>query len=251
MYYSSCGLVNFDTYKGGCKFNCVYCSEKRHRRYGFKTGESYKSLESWIKSGCDPIHFGVLSDPFPDIENTLRRTYKAMYFLAESFHPVILTTKSTMVAGGDYYDLLPFLNVVLQVSMVSKDHSIQWESAAPQYRDRFEMLYKLSKRVKRLIVRCQPFMIDYVDEILDVIPAYASSGVHSLLVSGMSLPSKYGLINEWHGNGYVYPADVLKDYLVAIRDCCHSNDVGFLTNEHDFRGMSDSHSCCGQEVFNG
>lgn len=250
MYYSSCGLVNFDTYKGGCRFNCVYCSEKRHHRFGLKNGESYKSLESWTKSGI-AIHFGVVSDPFPEIENTIRRSYKAMYVLAESFHPVILTTKSTMIASGDYYDILPFMNVVLQVSMVSKDHSIKWESQAPQYRDRFAMLYKLSKVVKRLVVRCQPFMIEYIDEILDMIPSYSCSGVHSILVSGMSLPRKYGLINEWHGNGYCYPADVLKDYLVAIKECCRFNDVGFLTNEHDFRDLSDSHYCCGQGVFNG
>jgi DNA repair photolyase len=242
----------YDTYRCGCGFNCAYCSEKRHLRYNPRIYEGFKSLSTWIAGHTDEIlRWGVLADPFPDIENTLRRSYKSMYVLAETFHSVIITTKSLMISSGDYYDLLPYMNVILQISMVSRDHSLQWEHQAPQYRDRFAMLYKLSKRVKRLIVRCQPFMIEYIDEILDMIPAYASSGVYGVLVSGMSLPSRYGLINQWHGNGYVYPSDVLRGYLIQIKECCHENGIKFLTNEYESYDLSDGVCCGSGGLYNG
>ena len=239
----------YDTYRSGCAFDCAYCSEKIHNRYNPRVYEGYKSLEAWMKgSYLHSLHsilrFGVLSDPFPDIENTLRRSYKAMYVLAEHYQPVIITTKSTLIASGDYFDILPLLNAVLQVSMVSKDHAGTWENKAPQFRDRFAMLYSLSKRVRRLIVRCQPYMIEYLDDVLKMIPRYAYSGVYGMLVSGISLKHKSGLVNLWHGDGYIYDPDVLRDSMIVIRECCHDHGVQFFTNEFHSYDLSDG-SCCG------
>jgi len=258
----NCNLpVRFDTYRGGCEFRCTYCSELVHGRFNPKPFESFKSLESWIKgirnadtNWCDwdiPLHFGVLSDPLPFNDTKTRRSYKALYTFAEKYYPVVVTTKSTLAIDDDYLHLLNQCNVVVQVSMVSKSFSVKYETNAPSFRDRFSMLYKVSKNTKRLVVRCQPFMIEYLDEVLMMIPAYTASGVHALLVGGISLRRPVGKIDQRSGDGYTYHVESLVPSLVAIRECCHDNNLVFLNNECGLDYLSDSIICCGTEGLEG
>ena len=255
--------VRFDTSRGGCDFQCSYCSEMVHGRFNPRPFESWKSLESFIKGARNadtnwvnpdwriPLHFGVLSDPLPRSDKQTRRSYKALYTFAEYGYPFILTTKSTLVVDAEYLGLLSQCNSVIQVSMISKSFSAKYEHNAPSYRERFAMLYRLARNVKRLVVRSQPFVVGYLDELIAMIPAYKSSGVYAILVGGISLRRPLGNINVRTGDGYVYRGEVLHEALETIRDCCHANDLEFLTCESESADLSDSLTCCGCEGLEG
>jgi len=267
MPYSSaavlhCNLpIRFDSYRGSCPFQCGYCSEKIHGRNNFRPFESFKSLEQWTKgkrnadtNWCDwkiPLHWGVLSDPLPFCDKITRRSYKVLYTFAETGYPFVLTTKSTLIMDDDYLGLIANCNVVVQISMTSKSFSLEYESNAPSYRNRFAMLYHLAQYAKRLVVRSQPFVVESLDELIGMIPAYRSSGVYALLVGGVSLRRPVGSVTERVGDSYTYPSQSLEQPLKVIRECCHANDLVFLTNECNLESLSDSITCCGTEGLEG
>jgi hypothetical protein len=135
--------------------------------------------------------------------------------------------------------------------MVSQSLAEQYEPNAPSFRDRFAMLYGLSKSVRRLIVRCQPFLVEQLDNVISMIPAYASSGVYAILVGAMTFKDRQVNANMKVGDGWCYDYGVLYQSLVMIRECCHEYGLVFLTNEMDYANMSDSDTCCGCEGLEG
>jgi len=246
---------------GGCDFLCSYCSEMVHGRFNPRPYEAFKALESWINGNrnadtmwCDwniPLRIGVLSEPFPFSDFETRRMYKCLYTLAETGYPYVLTTKSTLVMHDEYLSLISQTNGIIQISMVTKQFALKYESNAPTFRDRFAMLYRLSKNVKRLVVRVQPFVVEYLDELLLMIPRYKASGVYALLVGGISLRRPSGSISYHIGDGYVQSDNAFHQSLVMIRQCCHDNDLVFLTCESNAMDLSDSLTCCGCEGLEG
>jgi DNA repair photolyase len=249
--------VRFDTRRGMCQFNCSYCSEGLNNRQ-LKDFESHKALEqfilgkrndttSWIDNDWKiPVHFGVLSEPFPYQDNQKRRSFKALLVLAQHYYPVIITTKSTLLNDNDDYNfVLSQTNSVLQVSMFCQSFSKDYEPQSPSFHNRLRMLYPLSRKVRRLIVRCQPYMIDYHNELLKMIKYYKSFGVYGVLVGGMVFATRQHNANYRVGNGWCYDSGVLYPYLQEIRDACHSNGLVFLTNEMEADVLTDSKTCCG------
>jgi len=255
--------IRYDTYRGGCVFQCSYCTEIIHGRFNPRPFESFKALQSFINgyrnedtSWLSPetrltIHWGVLSDPFPPSDFQDRRSYKSLIVFAETGYPVVITTKSPLVIHNEYLSLLSISNALVQVSMTSKSFSEHYEPNAPSYRDRFKMLYTLAHNVKRLVIRSQPFMVEFTDELIRMIPAYKASGVYALLVGGISLRKPIMDISIRTGAGYTCPPDLLRPPLREIRDCCHSNGLVFLTNELECGDLSDSTTCCGCEGLEG
>lgn len=261
---SQCAIrVNFDTYKG-CNFDCVYCAEK-YRTFRklhhdkVYPNESERALKNWIHGDRPawaldlgykiPIHFGVISDPFPEIEIKERRTFKCLRLLADFGYPVIISTKSKLPACKTYYDLISKCNVVFQISMVSKFYD-QYEHA-PKFRDRLELMYWMIPIVKRVVIRCQPYIPQVKDDILKMIKCYAFSDVYGLTFESL----------VWRGSSPlpVSDSDVMKcgywnriadnvlyrDY-VELREACHDYGLRFLVADDRvmLSGLSDG-CCCG------
>jgi len=94
-------------------------------------------------------------------------------------------------------------------------------------------------------------MIEYLDEVLGMIPRYKASGVYALLVGGISLRKPVGQVNERTGDGYTYGLASLAMPLKMLKECCHANGLVFLTNECGFDTLSDSPTCCGTDGLDG
>lgn len=245
--------VRFDTYKG-CSHACVYCFVKRKVDISqVEANTGFTALKRFIEgerkgevNWCDwaiPLHWGGMSDPFQPIERKHKLSLKALQLLAETQYPFVVSTKGRLVVESPYLELLEKCNAAVQISMVCSRYDAL-EKGAPTYEERMEMVRKLAPRVKRVIVRAQPYMPEVKKELLANIPRLADAGVHGVVVEGMKFVRKAkGMVKV--GGDYVYPEEILRVDFEEIRKACHANGMRFYSGENRLRAMGDSTCCCG------
>ena len=191
-----CNLpIRFDTYVG-CSHGCRYCfvQKKNGQLEAVKKGDTVESLKAFVqgkRSGetawCDwniPIHWGGMSDPFQPVEKKYGYSLECLKYLAETKYPFVVSTKGRLAASPEYLELLAECNCVVQISMVCSRYD-QLEKGAPRYEERLEMLRTISPRVKRTIVRIQPFMHEVLQDVLKNLPRVKAAGAHGVVVEGM------------------------------------------------------------------
>ena len=119
------------------------------------------------------------------------------------------------------------------------------ETGAPGYKKRLLAAKILSRRVKRLIVRVQPYFADKYKDILAEIPHYAESGAYGIICEGYHTKKKQkGLIKD---GKYCFSLDVLAPQFKAIKEKCHEYGLRFFCGEDRLRFLGDSLTCCGTE----
>jgi DNA repair photolyase len=119
-----CGLpLRLDSYVG-CAFDCGYCFARRRGggvntkkiRLG-DTGYLRRVLERALLRNAPgvlaqcirrrvPIHFGGMSDPFQDVEISSGVSLAYLATLRDHAYPVVISTKSTLLATARYLDML-------------------------------------------------------------------------------------------------------------------------------------------------
>jgi len=252
--------INFDTYKG-CTFRCSYCFTQRKRSLSrAEPHESVTSLRNFIEGRRDqitrwadwdiPIHWGAMADPFQHLERREKRSLACLELLAETQYPVIVSTKSLLPAEEPWLSLIARCNLVFQMSMVHPDFD-EWEPGAPSFAARMEVLPVMAKAAKRVIVRCQPYVIGYVERISHYLPEYREAGVHGLIFEGLKRPlqSEPGLSKklgmEKVGADFVFPTARLAEDFRELRERIHEHGMQFYSGENRLRFMGDSPTCCG------
>lgn len=252
--------IRFDTYKG-CSHGCKYCFV--YRKYNIskiKKFEGKEALLSFIKgnrsqetSWCDwpiPLHWGGVSDPFQHIERKVKNSLECLKVFAETKYPFIVSTKSILPQEEPYYSLFKKCNCVFQVSLVCKTLQEKFEINTPTFDERLKFIKKMSKAVKRLVVRCQPYIIDYHKEIRENIKKYAQAGVYGVIFEAIKFQkSNKNLVQI--GADFCYPNEILKNKFLDLKEECHKYGLKFLSGENRFRNMGDSLSCCGFEGLEG
>ena len=246
--------IRFDTYKG-CTHNCKYCftQKKNGNLTQVKTGESAKALKAFIDgkrnldtAWCDwgiPVHFGGTSDPFQPAEQKHKRTLEALKVFAEARYPVVISTKGRLCIEDEWLDVLKRCNVVMQISMVCDKYDIL-EGGCPTFRERLHMVEVLSKNVRRVIVRMQPYMREVLPDVINVLPEIKEAGAYGVILEGMKfVKKKRGFVKV--GGDWCYPIDGLRADFVKIRSTCRSLGLAFFSGENRLRSMGDSLTCCG------
>lgn len=249
-----CNLpIRFDTYKG-CTHGCRYCfAQKKQDIAKIGKGETAESLKNFIEgkrsdttNWCDwniPIHWGGMSDPFQPIEKKYRVSYECLKLLAETQYPFVVSTKGRLVAEPEYLDLLEKCNCVVQVSMVCSKYD-PLERGCPTYEERLEMVRKLAKRVQRVVVRIQPYMLEVFEDVMKNIPRLAEAGVYGVVVEGMKFfKGKPGMVKI--GGDHCYPLPAIRRDFESIRAECHRHGMKFYAGENRLRAMGDDMCCCG------
>lgn len=251
--------IRFDTYKG-CSHACKYCFVKRKTNIAnIETDESATSLLNFIKGGrnqetswCDwniPIHWGGMSDPFQPADRVHKRSLDALKVFAETGYPFVVSTKGALIAEEPYYSLIGKCNCVLQVSLVSPQYD-KIEAGAPCFNDRLEIVRKLCKLGKRVIIRVQPYVTNVFKDVLNAILLYAEAGVYGITVEGMKYQQhRPGLIQL--GGDFVFPEKILKQQFQILKAECHKHGLKFFCAENRLRSMGDSLCCCGAEELPG
>lgn len=251
--------IRFDTYTG-CSHACKYCfAQKKQNIAKIQQGESVKALKTFIDGNrgldtawCDwkiPIHWGGLSDPFQPIEKNVRASYECLKLLAETQYPFVVSTKGRLVVDEEYLALLEKCNCVVQISMVCNKYN-QLEPGTPTYEERLKIVETLSKRVKRVVVRIQPYMPEVFKDVMSNISMLSTAGVYGVVVEGMKFyKGKKGMVKV--GGDNCYPLQVLKPQFEAIRAEAHRCGMKFYSGENRLRAMGDSMCCCGIDGLEG
>lgn len=251
--------IRFDTYKG-CSHGCKYCFVFRKVDIkNIKLDETPSALLSFIKgkrnqetNWCNwdiPIHWGGMSDPFQPCEKIHRNSYKCLKVLAETKYPFIVSTKGKLIAEPEYLELLKQCNAVVQISLVSPLYD-KIELGAPTYEERIEIIEKVAKVAKRVIIRIQPYMREAKKDILDNLERYKKIGVYGITLEGMKFAKKVKGM-EKVGADYVYPIDLLRKDFEEIKLKAHSLGLRVFIGENRLRNMGDNLCCCGIENLEG
>jgi DNA repair photolyase len=253
--------VRFDTYKG-CSHDCRYCFVSRKRNIAkVSNGETQLSLRRWIEGKRDdetrwvgkdwkiPLHWGGMSDPFQPFEREAKNSLRCLEVFAETQYPFLVSTKGSIVAEKKYLELLEKCNCLVQISLVSPQFD-RIERGAPSFKERIEMIRKLTPRVKRVNVRIQPYMRECLSDILEQLELYKEIGVYGVTVEAMKfLSKKRGLIKN--GADFVYPKMHLERDFKKIKYKCHELGLKFYAGENRLRSMGDDLCCCGIDGMEG
>ena len=193
-----------------------------------------------------------MSDPFQPIEKNNKQnigsTYSILKLLAETKYPVVISTKGKLCIDKEYLNVLKVCNVVMQISCVSKYYD-NIEKGAPTYIERLNMIETLSKNVKRVIVRCQPYLPQVKHDILrNSLNDFKNAGAYGVIFEGMKytkkpLSCKYEL--ERIGNDLCYNKQMLQEHFELFKTKTHKLGMKFFVGENRLRQMGDSLCCCG------
>lgn len=251
--------IRFDTYEG-CTHGCKYCfAEKFKDMNEIKVNETVKDLKNFIdgqRSGdikwCDwniPLHIGGMSDPFQPVEKKKRITYECLKLLKETQYPFVISTKGWLVADEEYLSLLEQCNCVVQISLVCKSYD-KIEKGCPTFDERLGIVKKISPRVKRVIIRVQPYMCEKFDEVFDNLSKFKDAGAYGVIIEGMKFPKKIeGMVKI--GGDFAYPYDTILSDFLKLKDEAHRLGLKIYAGENRIRKYGDSLTCCGIDGMEG
>ena len=251
--------IRFDTYKG-CSHLCSYCfTRKKADLNKIAPMEGVEALRNFINgkrsqetSWCDwniPIHWGGMSDPFQPIEKDLKRSLECLKLLAETQYPFVVSTKGSLIAEGEYLELIKRCNCVVQISMICSSYDVL-EQGAPSFEKRLEMAKAISPH-KRVIARVQPYLVELHSEIMTSLERMAEAGIYGVTVEGMKFERKRDTSLVKVGGDFVYPLDVIEPLFYELRDKAHSLGMKFYSGENRLRRLGDSLCCCGIDELEG
>lgn len=245
--------IRFDTYKG-CSHGCKYCfTRAKYDLNDIKVNEKPQALLNFIEGKrnqntcwCDwdiPLHWGGLSDPFQPCEKRMRLSYECLKIFAKTQYPFIVSTKGKLAAEDEYVELLAKCNCVVQISLVCAKYD-ELEVGCPPFAERLEMVRKVAPRVKRLIIRVQPYMHEVYSDVYDNLEKFKEAGAYGVIIEGMKFKrKKEGLIKI--GGDFVYPYDlILKDF-TKLSAQAHALGLRIYSGENRLRKFGDSLTCCG------
>ena len=252
--------IRIDSYVG-CSHACKYCFVNRKTDISkVKLGEGPDALLNFIKgkrsgvtSWCDwniPLHWGGMSDPFQPCEKIHKVSLAYLKIFAQTKYPFVVSTKGTLPMEEPYYSLFKECNCVFQVSLTCPTITSRLELGAPSFEERLEMVRQMAKIVKRVVVRCQPYMPELHSEIKAQIPRIAEAGAYGIIYEALKLTvRRKGMIKK--GADFVYPYLTLKNKFTDLKETCHKHQLAFLCGENRLRSMGDSLTCCGCEGLAG
>lgn len=192
---------------------------------------------------------GGMSDPFQPCEKIYKLSLECLKVFAKTKYPFVVSTKGSLVASDEYLNILKECNCVIQISMVCSQYD-KLETGAPTYKERLEMVRKLSKVVKRVNIRIQPYMTQIFKEVKDNIRLLADAGAYGIIVEGMKFAKrKAGL--EKVGADFCYKKEILQQQFIELKKEAHRYGLKFYCGENRLRTLGDDMCCCGIDGLNG
>ncbi len=177
---------------GFCGFSCIYCYARWYRRSQFKP--QWNIVKMWRKiarklSTCEPkpyFRLATLSDPFPPQEKLHMVSLEMMRIALKYNIPIIINTKSTLLAQSPWIDVLKAMAekkiVVVQISIAFSDKTaLLLEPNTPLPSQRINLVSKLSEYDIPVVVRLQPLIPGLEDEHLWIAEASLNAGAKGLI----------------------------------------------------------------------
>ncbi|RIA45898.1 DNA repair photolyase [Hephaestia caeni] len=233
----------------GCEHGCIYCfARPTHAYHDLSPGLDFESRlfakpgapallrEALAKRGyaVRPIAFGTNTDPYQPIEGTWKITRGCIELLAQTQHPLTITTKSNRVLRD--LDLLePMARkglVAVAVSITSLDPRIAMtlEPRAPAPERRLTAVRRLADAGVSVYVSIAPVIPAITDhEIEHIIERAAESGARGAFFLPVRLPHEVApLFRAWLETHFPDRAGKVMAIINSIRDG-RDNDPEFFT----------------------
>lgn len=251
--------IRIDTYEG-CSHACEYCFAKKFTDITkIKNGESVQSLKNFIDgkrtietNWCDweiPIHWGGMSDPFQPVEKVRKNSLKCLELLSETQYPFVVSTKGKLIIEEPYITLLSKCNCVVQISAVCSSYD-KMEPGCPTYEERLKIASIISKKVKRVIIRIQPYMHEVFDEVYNNLKKTSEAGVYGVIIEGMKYRNaKSGMVKV--AGDFTYPYEIIKSDFLKLKQRAHKLGLKIYAGENRLRLYGDSLTCCGTDGLEG
>jgi DNA repair photolyase len=202
----------------GCEHGCIYCfARPTHAFHDLSPGLDFESKlfakadaakllrTELAKPGyqVQPMAMGTNTDPYQPIEGKWRITRSVLEVLAETGHPVMITTKSDRVTR-DLDVLAPMAarslaSVAVSITSLTPEISRTLEPRAPSARKRLAAVKALSDAGIPTIVAIAPVVPGITDHELDhIVEAAAKAGARGAFFLPVRLPYEVApLFRAW------------------------------------------------------
>ena len=233
----------------GCEHGCIYCfARPTHAFHDLSPGLDFETrlfakpdaarlLRAELsKPGYEvaPIALGTNTDPYQPIEGRYGITRSIVEVLAETRHPLSITTKSDRVARD--VDLLAPMAAdgltAVAVSVTSLDPAVSrtLEPRAPSARKRLAAVRALSDAGVPTFVAIAPIIPAITDHELEhIVAAAAGAGARGCFFVPIRLPLEVApLFKDWLRAHYPDRADKVLAIIRSMRDG-RDNDAGYFT----------------------
>ena len=202
----------------GCEHGCVYCfARPTHAFHDLSPGLDFESrlfakpdaaalLREELANPrylCAPIAIGTNTDPYQPIEGKWRIMRSIVELLAETNHPLFITTKSDRITRD--IDLLSrmaekgLVSAALSVTSLTSEISRTLEPRAPSARKRLAAVKALSAAGIPTTVAIAPVVPGITDyELEAIVGAAAEAGARSVFYLPVRLPHEVApLFRAW------------------------------------------------------
>jgi DNA repair photolyase len=238
----------------GCEHGCIYCfARPSHAYHDLSPGLDFETrlfakpdapslLRAELgKRGyvCQPIAFGTNTDPYQPIEKDWRITRGCIEVLAETGHPLTITTKSDRVTR-DLDLLAPMAErglaaVMISVTSLNPKVSMTVEPRAPHPEKRLTAVKRLSEAGIPTYVSLSPVIPAITDhEMEHLMERAAEAGARGTFFLPVRLPHEVApLFRAWLDTHFPDRAGKVMSIIQSIRGG-RDNDPNFHTR---FRGQ--------------
>ncbi len=177
-----------------CGFDCIYCYRRWYTvKGGIKQVWDFERAAAEVRSAgliSVPFRISTLTDPFQPAEEKEKLTLKILEIAARYGYPVVLNTRSTLIARepwrGRILELAHRGLLILQVSISTiTDEWKKLEPNAPPPDEVLNVAGKLAEKDVPLVIRYQPLVpgLSDVDEIAEkAMERFNEVGVQHVIV---------------------------------------------------------------------
>jgi len=209
-----------------------------------------------------------MTDPFPTFERKLRVSLGLLEVLEHFNYPVVISTKSRIVAETKYLDILRRMKyriVQISLSCLSEDFTRAVERNTPSPETRLTVMKTLAEAGVPVFCRIQPYFPSEGDSTLRLIDRLSNNGCRHVAVEHLKLPverrgslfndlSKALGVDPWEmyrrqgagrsGREWVLPGDVKKRNLQPLMEAIRTAGMTFGAADNELQYLSDTHCCC-------
>ncbi len=222
----------------GCEHGCIYCfARPTHAFHDLSPGIDFEtklfakpdaaallrvelSKPSYV---CAPIAMGTNTDPYQPIERDWRITRECIAVLAETHHPLMVTTKSDRITRD--LDLLSamsaegLVSVMISVTSLDTKTAMTLEPRAPAPRKRLAAIEALAKAGVPVQLSISPLIPGVTDhEIERIIAAGADAGACRVSFIPVRLPNEVApLFRAWLDEHYPERAGKVMAIIQSLR----------------------------------
>ena len=232
----------------GCEHGCIYCfARPTHAFHDLSPGLDFEtrlfakpdaamllrvelSKPSYV---CAPIAMGTNTDPYQPVERDWRITRGCIEVLAETNHPLMITTKSDRVTRD--LDLLGpmaakgLVSVMMSITSLNPKIAMTLEPRAPAPRRRLAAVRALADAGVPVQVSIAPLIPAITDhETEAILAAAASAGARSASFIPVRLPHEVApLFRAWLDTHFPDRAGKVMRMIQSIRGGERDNDPRF------------------------